>query len=128
MKTVVGFFGLLGIIGVGLLYYTLHNAEPASNFRTTPVVRGDLSSTITATGTVEPEEQVDIGAQVTGKIASFGPDPRARPIRDSRASRSISLLRWKRAPCWRRSTTPCTRPSMTRLWQPWSMPRPTSAS
>ena len=78
MKVVVGFFGLLGIIAIGLLYYTFHNAEPASHFRMAPVVRGDLSWTISATGTVEPEEVVDVGAQVTGKIASFGPDPRGK--------------------------------------------------
>ena len=30
---------------------------------------------ITAVGTIEPEQVVDIGAQVTGTIASFGADP-----------------------------------------------------
>src|SRR5262249_42666935 len=33
--------------------------------------------TISATGTVEPEEVVDVGAQVAGKIKSFGADPQA---------------------------------------------------
>ncbi len=37
--------------------------------------RGDISSTISATGTVQPEETVDVGAQVMGLILSFGPDP-----------------------------------------------------
>jgi HlyD family secretion protein len=43
-------------------------------FRTVPVKRGDLLATISATGTVEPEEVVDIGAQVAGRIVSFGKD------------------------------------------------------
>ena len=44
--------------------------------RTAEVVRGDLEYTIDATGTVEPEEVVDVGAQVAGKIESLGTDPR----------------------------------------------------
>jgi HlyD family secretion protein len=78
MKVVVGFFGLLVIIAIGTFYYyTFYNVEPVSHFRTAPVVHGDLSWTISATGSVEPEDVVDIGAQVTGKIAAFGPDPRS---------------------------------------------------
>jgi HlyD family secretion protein len=45
--------------------------------RTVPVERGDLQFTIEATGTVEPEEVVDVGAQVAGKIQSLGADPRS---------------------------------------------------
>ena len=44
------------------------------SFRTVPVTQGDLLATISATGTVEPEELVDVGAQVAGKILSFGKD------------------------------------------------------
>src|SRR5262249_27415215 len=33
-------------------------------------------ATINATGTIEPEEVIDIGAQVAGQIISFGDDPR----------------------------------------------------
>ena len=36
--------------------------------------RGDLQAVISATGTVEPEEVVDIGAQVAGRIVTFGKD------------------------------------------------------
>ncbi len=39
--------------------------------------RGDLPTTINATGTIEPEEVVDVGAQVAGEIVSFGDDPAA---------------------------------------------------
>ena len=46
------------------------------SYRTTPVLRGDLLATINATGTLEPEDVVDVGAQVGGKIERFGPDPR----------------------------------------------------
>jgi HlyD family secretion protein len=43
-------------------------------WRTSTVRRGDLAATITATGTVEPEEVVDVGAQVSGQFLEFGRD------------------------------------------------------
>jgi HlyD family secretion protein len=49
-------------------------------FRTVPIERGDIISTIGATGTLEPEERVDIGAQVAGLIVSFGTDANGRQV------------------------------------------------
>lgn len=43
-------------------------------FRTVEVTRGDILSVINATGTVEPEELVDVGAQVAGQVLFFGKD------------------------------------------------------
>src|SRR2546425_12729431 len=43
-------------------------------FTTTTVKRGDVAATIGATGTIEPLEVVDVGAQVAGRIRSFGTD------------------------------------------------------
>ncbi|MGA2138230.1 MAG: efflux RND transporter periplasmic adaptor subunit [Verrucomicrobiia bacterium] len=44
------------------------------SFRTAVVKRGDVAATIAATGTIEPLEVVDVGAQVAGRISSFGSD------------------------------------------------------
>jgi HlyD family secretion protein len=55
-------------------YWADHRTQLVS-YRTVVIKRGDLRSTITATGTIEPEEVVDVGAQVAGRIASFGADP-----------------------------------------------------
>jgi HlyD family secretion protein len=44
------------------------------------VRRGDLVATISATGTVEPEAAVDVGAQVAGVIIAFGKDRHGEPI------------------------------------------------
>ena len=60
--------------GAGVLYWQ-RSARPSTSFSTAPVKRGDLLVTIGATGTVEPEEVVDVGAQVAGKIEFFGKDP-----------------------------------------------------
>jgi HlyD family secretion protein len=77
MKTVLGLLIVVGLVAAGGAYYMLHvAAEPTGNFRTTPVKRDDLSLKIDATGTVEAEEFVDVGAQVAGRILSLGRDPR----------------------------------------------------
>ena len=44
------------------------------------VQRRDLVATISATGTVEPEEVVDVGAQVAGQISAFGKDKNGKSI------------------------------------------------
>jgi HlyD family secretion protein len=55
-------------------------SDPQQSFRTAPVTRGDLVATIAATGTVEPEEVVDVGAQVAGQIIGFGKDKNGKTI------------------------------------------------
>ena len=67
--------------GLGLWYYNETQAQRFS-FRTLEVTRGNLLATINATGTIEPQDIVDVGAQIAGEIQSFGPDPRdpSKPI------------------------------------------------
>lgn len=43
-------------------------------FRTLAVMRGDLMIGVSATGTVEPVQMIDIGAQIVGMVKSFAPD------------------------------------------------------
>jgi HlyD family secretion protein len=75
MKKLVIGLGLLAIAtGLGGWYLYSSDAPPVS-FRTVRVERGDLVATVNATGTVEPEEVIDVGAQVAGQIVSFGEDP-----------------------------------------------------
>ena len=38
------------------------------SFRTAPAVRGDLTATVTATGSIQPLNQVDVGAEISGLI------------------------------------------------------------
>ena len=49
-------------------------AQQEFRFLTDKVTRGDFVSKVQATGTLEPEELVDVGAQVTGEIKEFGTD------------------------------------------------------
>jgi HlyD family secretion protein len=54
-------------------WYSAGAGEPI--FRTDHPTRGSLVATIIATGTIEPEEVIDVGAQVAGQILAFGQDP-----------------------------------------------------
>jgi len=69
---------MIGLVVAGGVYYTAYlRADDPPSFRTAPVEREDLLIMISATGTVEPQEVVDVGAQVVGRIKELGTDPRA---------------------------------------------------
>lgn len=83
MKTLFSLVMMLGLVagGVGTWYWNSTHT-PVFKYRTATATRHDLVIAITANGTLEPEEVVDVGAQVVGRIKSFGRDPRndERPI------------------------------------------------
>src|SRR5439155_4735669 len=64
-------------LGAGGWWYLFAKDNHKSRFRTAVAEHGELLATINATGTIEAEENIDIGAQVQGKIEKFGPDPKA---------------------------------------------------
>jgi HlyD family secretion protein len=83
MKSLLTLLVLFGVAaGGGGLWYWHRAAHHDASFRTAAVERGELLAIISATGTLEPEEVIDVGAQVAGQIKTFGRDPRnrARPI------------------------------------------------
>ncbi len=83
MKTLFSLVVMLGLAagGVGTWYWNSTHSLTVK-YRTAPVIRDDLVIAISANGTLEPEEVVDVGAQVVGRIKSFGRDPKndQRPI------------------------------------------------
>lgn len=75
LKTVIVVVILVALAGGGWYWYSVRSRAAAKpHFTTTPVVRSDLTKSISATGTVEPEELVNVGAQVSGKITAFEKD------------------------------------------------------
>ena len=68
--------GLMAAGGATGLWFWREASNHTATFRTAAVERGNLVASISATGTVEPEEVIDIGAQVAGQIKEFGRDPR----------------------------------------------------
>ncbi|MBI1918585.1 MAG: efflux RND transporter periplasmic adaptor subunit [Planctomycetes bacterium] len=63
----------LAVGGLGFWYVYRSNGS-AGQFRVVELRRGDLQATISATGTIQPEDVVDVGAQVAGQIEKFGID------------------------------------------------------
>ena len=49
-------------------------------FRTEKLSRNDVVRSISATGTVEPEELINVGAQVNGRIMQFGTDADGKTV------------------------------------------------
>jgi len=70
----------LAVIGGASVWWLRSKRDKGPPFRTVPVKRGDLVATISATGTLEPEAAVDIGAQVAGVIIAFGKDKHGKDI------------------------------------------------
>jgi HlyD family secretion protein len=78
-------YGILAAVSLAVLAfaasaYLKQDGKNSVSFRTVPVKRGDLIATIGASGVVEPEELVDVGAQVAGRILSFGKDESGKTV------------------------------------------------
>src|SRR5206468_1470996 len=81
LKVVIGLVLLAGgltafVMSTGGIsyWYARFGGPPMVTFRTAPVARDNLLSNISASGTVEPEDVIDVGAQIVGQITTFGPD------------------------------------------------------
>jgi HlyD family secretion protein len=72
VAVVVVLLAACGLAGWSLL----GRGAPPASFRVARVERGDLVAAVSASGTIEPEEVIDVGAQVAGQIVRFGDDPR----------------------------------------------------
>jgi HlyD family secretion protein len=71
---------VLGTAAAVAGWYLDPRSARANAYRTAQVTRGNLLVAISATGTVEPEEVIDVGAQVAGQILSFGRDADGKTI------------------------------------------------
>lgn len=68
------------ILVVVLVWRLSSGTGGPQRYRTTEIQRGDLLVAVSATGIVEPEEVIDVGAQVAGQILSFGKDSAGNSI------------------------------------------------
>jgi len=85
MKASLRLLTLLAVIialgGTAYWFFVLRaNGNTADGWQTATVIRSELVARISATGTVEPEELVDVGAQVAGQIRSFGTDTEGKIV------------------------------------------------
>ena len=71
----------LVIAAAVILWYVFHTeGKSPVELVTEPVNSGRLYSIINASGTLEPEELVNVGAQVTGKLMAFGIDADGKTV------------------------------------------------
>ncbi len=64
---------LLGVIAASVWYFTTRDSATVQ-YRTARVTRGDLTVAVTATGTVQPVNQVDVGTEISGTIRTVEAD------------------------------------------------------
>src|SRR5262245_60234154 len=75
-KAFIAVLMLFAIYGSATYWFGQGAGDELPPLKTVEIARGDIEYSIDATGTVEPEEVVDVGAQVAGKVESLGTDPR----------------------------------------------------
>jgi len=68
------------LVGGLIIWQLVRGQKQNTAYRTVGITRGDLLVSISATGTVEPEEVIDVGAQVAGQILSFGKDLKGKTV------------------------------------------------
>ncbi|HXR46642.1 MAG TPA: efflux RND transporter periplasmic adaptor subunit [Candidatus Limnocylindrales bacterium] len=70
---------VVAMLGTGIWWWHARGNSRLS-FLTATVKRGDIAATISSSGTIEPSETVDVGAQVAGRITTFGTDINGQTI------------------------------------------------
>ena len=66
-KLIIGIVGVLVVAG-GIWFFTDKTSKGGIRLETAKVGRSSISNTVTATGTVEPVTEVEVGTQVSGII------------------------------------------------------------
>src|SRR4051812_20115956 len=81
IKRLIPLLFILALIGGGGWWWVYGREQgPQTQYRMASVTKGDLVATIGATGTLEPEEVTDVGAQVAAQIMEFGKDKDGKDI------------------------------------------------
>ena len=85
MKTLIKLLIFIGILtGIWFAWSYWQSQKPVEvEFTTQPITKGDMIIAVDATGTLEPEELIDVGAQVGGMIIEFGKDLDGKEVSDS---------------------------------------------
>ena len=62
------------VVAIGLLALALRPSGNGIRYTTEPARRGDLTVLVTATGTLQPTNQVDVGSELSGTIRTVSAD------------------------------------------------------
>lgn len=67
-KRIAGIAALIAVLAGLYFAFASSSSGPKTQYNTEPVTRGNLAVIVTATGTVEPTNQVDISSELSGTI------------------------------------------------------------
>ena len=68
-------WGVLAVVIIAAAYFTFgRDSAKAVSYTTEDVATGDLTVTVTATGNLEPRNQVEIGSELSGTVAKVNVD------------------------------------------------------
>jgi len=73
MKRAVSLLSLVLAVAAAIWFFT-HRSQPPPAFTTAAVTRGSIIKVVAATGTLQAVTSVDVGAEVSGVIATLGAD------------------------------------------------------
>ena len=59
---------VIAVVGIGIWFFTGSPAKHKVTYATVAVSKADISNSVTATGTIEPVTEVEVGTQVSGII------------------------------------------------------------
>src|SRR6516164_2189096 len=65
---------VLPIVVAAAAWYLTHRPQPPPSFVTAAVTRGPIVKVVASTGTLQAVTSVDVGAEVSGTVASLGAD------------------------------------------------------
>ena len=57
--------------GAGMVWYQNHDRHRAEGYLAARAEPGDIEDTVSALGTLQPVQYVDVGTQVTGQLKTF---------------------------------------------------------
>ena len=64
----------VAVVALVVVWWTTGTSTTALTYTTQPVKRGDVTLTVTATGTVQPINQVDVGSELSGAVRVVNAD------------------------------------------------------
>lgn len=74
-RRVIALVAALGLLALAGVVWSMMSTGGASyRFTTAPVTTGDLTVTVTATGSIQPTEKVDVSSELSGRIRSVNVD------------------------------------------------------
>ena len=74
LKITLGILFLAAALALGARVFSVKKSQGTVQYKTSKVTRGDLTMTVTATGNLQPLNQVDVGVEVSGTIDAIEVD------------------------------------------------------